>query len=117
MAQEVSSMTDETNKPEERIRPPGVCPSAFARGAKAKPKRTMAHSLKTVMHVGIEMARVYRATKRKEIGTADGYRMIMCLAALRQTLESAEFERRLAEMEAAINKPSDVVKFLPKVVP
>ena len=81
-----------------------------------KAKRTCANSLKTVTHCGIEMARTFRAMKRKELSTADGYRMIMSLAELRKTLESVEFERRLAEMEAAVKKPSDVVKFLPKAV-
>ena len=81
-----------------------------------KAKRTCAHSLKTVTHVGIEMARTYRAMKRGETNTGDGYRMIMALSELRKTLESVEFERRLAEMEAAVNKPAELVRFMPKAV-
>jgi hypothetical protein len=73
--------------------------------------------LTSIQNVSIEMSKVYRRTKRGEINSADGYRMVMMLAALKQCLESREFERRLTEMEAAINKTgSDVVRFIPKVV-
>jgi hypothetical protein len=83
---------------------------------RVKARRTMAHSLKSVYHVGIEMARTYRAVKRGDIDSSDGYRRVMMLSALKQCLESSEFERRLAEMEAAVNKQSDVAKFTPRIV-
>ena len=90
-----------------------------------KPTRTCASSLKTIQHVQIELARVYRRTKRgarqTEDGgfrTEDGTRLCMILNTLKQALESSEFERRLAEMEAAVNKPADVATpaFTPRIV-
>src|SRR5690349_12732248 len=94
---------------------------------KLKAKRTCSMQLKTIQHVQIELARVYRKTKRgarqNEDGgfdTADGMRLCQILHTLRQALESSEFERRLSEMEAAVNKPVDTTplfsKFAPKVV-
>jgi hypothetical protein len=81
-----------------------------------KRKRTCAHSLNTIQQVAIEMARTYRRTKRGAIGTADGYRMVMMLASLKQCLESSEIEHRLAEIEAAIVSRDTVTHFRPKVV-
>lgn len=79
-------------------------------------KKTLrVHSLTTLQNVGIEMARTYRAMKRKEIPTADGYRMVMALAALKACLESSELEKRLADLEASVSR-GDVVPFRPKVV-
>lgn len=83
-----------------------------------KPKRTCAHSLKTIQHVAIELARTCRKMKRGELDTSDGYRMAHVLVLLKTCLESSEFERRLAEREATVNnKASDVVKpFAPRAV-
>jgi hypothetical protein len=53
--------------------------------------------------------------KRKELDTADGYRMAQVLALLRQCLESTELERKIAELEAAIAN-RDNVTYLRKVI-
>jgi hypothetical protein len=82
-----------------------------------KPKRTCSTSLKTVTHVSIELARTYRRMKSGTIESSDGHRLAQVLSLLKASLESSEFERRLAEMEAAVNKRSDVVtKSTPKIV-
>jgi hypothetical protein len=57
--------------------------------------------LKTIQDVGIEMARVYRRCKGGEMPTAEGYRMVMMLAALKQCLESSDLRglRHLLDMD------------------
>ena len=42
--------------------------------------------LTTVQNVGIEISRIYRATKRGKISTPDGYRMVQMLAVLKSCL-------------------------------
>ena len=49
--------------------------------------------LTTVQNVGIEISRIYRATKRGKISTPDGYRMVQMLAVLKTCLESATLEQ------------------------
>ena len=78
-------------------------------------KAVRVSALKTIQDVGIEMARTYRAMKRGEINTSDGYRMVMALAALKACLESSELEKRLAELEASVSR-GEVVPFRPKAV-
>ena len=41
------------------------------------------YPLDTVQNVGIEIARIYRKTKKGEILTPDGYRMVQMLAVLK----------------------------------
>jgi hypothetical protein len=68
--------------------------------------------LVSVQAVGIEISRIYRRTKRGEIDTADGYRLVQMLAVLKNCLETAAFEQRMTDIEAAIaarnspNRPS-----------
>jgi hypothetical protein len=73
--------------------------------------------LNTVQNVGIEISRLYRRTKRGEITTPDGYRMVQMLAVLKQCLETSEIERKIAELEDAIAQQRDNVTHLrPKVI-
>ena len=44
--------------------------------------------LTTVQNVGIEISRIYRATKRGKISTPDGYRMVQMLAVKSATAET-----------------------------
>lgn len=81
---------------------------------KKKPVRTCSTSLKTITHVSIELARTYRRMKAGVIESSHGYRLAQVLALLKQCLESSEFERRLAEMEAAVKQrpeQTDVARF------
>ena len=81
------------------------------------PRALRSVSLTSVQNVGIEIARIYRKTKRGEISTPDGYRMVQMLAVLKACLESSEFERRLTEMEAAVaQRDNNVTHLRPKVV-
>lgn len=72
--------------------------------------------LNTVQNVGIEISRIYRLTKRGEIPTPDGYRMVQMLAVLKQCLETSEIERKIAELEAAIAQRDNVTHLRPKVI-
>ena len=45
------------------------------------------YPLDTVQNVGIEIARIYRRTKKGDISTPDGYRMVQMLAVLKTCLE------------------------------
>jgi hypothetical protein len=66
--------------------------------------------LTSVGMVGIEIGRVYRKVRHGEINAADGNRMVQMLLGLKACLETADVEKRLAEMEAAL-VPSKVVPF------
>ncbi len=73
------------------------------------------YPLDTVQNVGIEIARIYRKTKKGEILTpgrisdgADARRAESCL-------ESAMFEQRIANLEAQADSAT-VQHFRPKVV-
>jgi hypothetical protein len=66
--------------------------------------------LTSVGMVGIEIGRVYRKVRHGEINSADGNRMVQMLMGLKSCLETADIERRVAEMEAALT-PSSVVPF------
>jgi hypothetical protein len=69
---------------------------------KGMPRALRSSPLTTVQNVGIEIARIYRKTKRGEISTPDGYRLVQMLAVLKSCLESATLEQRLSELEAAV---------------
>jgi inhibitor of KinA sporulation pathway (predicted exonuclease) len=74
--------------------------------------------LTTVLEVASELGRVYRGARHKKIDAAFAYRLANILAVMRQCLETAEFERRIAEIEAQFGKTSagEVLKF-PRIVP
>ena len=60
--------------------------------------------LTTVMEVAAEIGRVYRDARHNRIDAALGNRLASILSAMRQCLETAEFERRIAEIEAAVGR-------------
>jgi hypothetical protein len=74
--------------------------------------------LTTVMEVAAELGRIYRDARHKKIDAALASRLANILAIMRQCLETAEFEKRIAEIEAQFGKAStaEVIKF-PKAVP
>jgi hypothetical protein len=79
------------------------------------PRALRSAPLTSVQNVGIEIARVYRRTKKGEIPTSDGYRLVMILSALKQCLESSALEQRLAALEAQADIGT-VEHFRPRVV-
>ena len=72
--------------------------------------------LKTIQNVAIEISRIYRMTKKGQLSTGDGFRMVSMLAILKQCLESCELERRLAELEDAVGKTGATVRPFPKLI-
>ena len=58
--------------------------------------------LTSVGMVGIEIGRLYRLARRKEIETIEAYRLAQVLQVLKACLETTEIEQRLAEIERAI---------------
>ena len=68
-----------------------------------------------MQNVGIEISRIYRATKRGKISTPDGYRMVQMLAVLKSCLESATLESRIEALEAQADTGT-VEHFRPRVV-
>jgi hypothetical protein len=76
--------------------------------------------LTTVGQVAAELGRLYRHARWGEVPVGDASRLATILAAMRQCLESSELERRIAEMEAALEgadkgNGNSVVPFRPKV--
>ena len=72
-------------------------------------KNSRTPSLETIQNVGIEIARIYRRTKRGELETPDGYRLVQMLAVLRDGLE-----QRLTELEAQVARGTPVPPWKPK---
>jgi hypothetical protein len=66
--------------------------------------------LTTVQNVGIEIARIYRATKRGAVSTP------LMLAVLKTCLEASALEQRLAALEAQAEIGGTVEHFRPRVV-
>jgi hypothetical protein len=60
--------------------------------------------LTTVMEVAAEIGRIYRDARHEKIDAALGNRLASILSAMRQCLETAEFERRIAQIEAAVGR-------------
>ena len=50
-----------------------------------------------------EQCRVYRAARRGEISTADGYKLMMMLDKIRGTIDASDIEERLRELESRVN--------------
>jgi hypothetical protein len=70
------------------------------------------------MEVAAELGRVYRDARHKKIDAAFASRLSGILLAMRQCLETAEFERCIAEIEVAVGKTDAAAlsAFRPKVV-
>jgi hypothetical protein len=54
------------------------------------------------LDVAAEIGKVYRDCRHERIDAALGNRLASILSAMRQCLETAEFERRIAQIEAAV---------------
>jgi hypothetical protein len=63
--------------------------------------------LNTVGQVAAELGRLYRQARRGELPVADASRLASVLSVARQCLETADIERRITEMEAAIAEGED----------
>ena len=76
--------------------------STFKIGEKKERLRSVKiGKLTTVMEVAAELGRVYRDARCERIDSSLANRLANILCAMRQCLETAEFERRIAEIEAA----------------
>jgi hypothetical protein len=73
---------------------------------KASQRAVRIGRLTTVMEVAAEIGRVYRDARHNKIDAVLGNRLASILSAMRQCLETAEFERRIASIEAAVAKAS-----------
>lgn len=73
-------------------------------GASAPPGRRAARvgPLLTVGDVCTELARLYRAARQGKVSPADASRLAFVLTALRQSLEVATLEQRVASMERLV---------------
>ena len=80
------------------------------------PRGLRSWPLDTVQNVDTEIARIHRKTKRGEISTPDGYRMLQMLAVLKTCLESYLLEQRLAALEAQADFGVPEQHFRPRVV-
>jgi hypothetical protein len=83
---------------------------------KLRKRRVKIGRLTSVGRVAIELGRLYRQARYGEVETIEAYRLASVLTAMARCLETTEFERRLAEMEAAITQRENVEPFRPKAV-
>jgi hypothetical protein len=60
--------------------------------------------LKTLDHVRIEMAKVYRDMKRGRIATQDGTRLTYVLSQIGKLIEAGELEKRIEAMETVLRQ-------------
>lgn len=60
--------------------------------------------LNTVDDIRVEMARVYRAMRRKDMPMADGTKLVFVLSQLAQVARVVSVEQRLDAMQAALEK-------------
>ena len=74
--------------------------------------------LKTLGRISSEIARVYRETRRNELSTTDGMRLVQMLIGLKTSLEAGDIEQQIAELrELVTNGPkTDIQSFRPKLV-
>jgi hypothetical protein len=81
-----------------------------------KRRRPRVGRLTTVGEVAAELGRLYRLTRWGQVPTQDASRLAVILSAMRACLEASDLERRLTEMEAALNEPesTNVLTFKPK---
>jgi hypothetical protein len=81
-----------------------------------KRRRPKVGRLTTVGEVAAELGRLYRLTRWGQVPTQDASRLAVILSAMRACLEASDLERRLTEMEAALNEPesTNVLTFKPK---
>ena len=74
--------------------------------------------LTTVLEVAAELGRVYRDARHEKIDSAFASRLANILAVMRQCLETAELEKRIADIERAVGRPdaAAITAFKPRIV-
>jgi hypothetical protein len=73
--------------------------------------------LTTVGGVASELAKVYRQARREQLDITLASKLAGILAILRQVLETADVEKRLALIEEAVNKYNNTqAAFKPRVI-
>jgi len=74
--------------------------------------------LTTVLEVAAELGRVYRDARHEKIDSAFASRLANILAVMRQCLETAEFEKRIVDIERAVGRPdaAAITAFKPRIV-
>jgi hypothetical protein len=84
----------------------------------AEKRKVRIGRLNTMGGVVAELGRLYRQARWDQITTADASRLATILGTMRQCLEASDIERRIAEMEAALEEgqSSSVVPFKPRAV-
>jgi hypothetical protein len=82
---------------------------------RVRKRRVKIGRLTSVGRVAIELGRLYRQARWGEVPVVDASRLATILAAMRQCLEAGEFERRIAEMEAAITARTNQPESLKRV--
>jgi hypothetical protein len=72
--------------------------------SKLRKRRMKIGRLTSVGRVAIELGRLYRQARYGEVETIEAYRLASVLSAMAKCLEQSEMERRLDEIETAINQ-------------
>ena len=67
--------------------------------------------LTNVREVAIELGRLYRQARRGEIPSGDASRMASILQVMRQCMETGAIEDKLDALEAALQRPDNVLPF------
>ena len=71
---------------------------------KPNPRAPRIGRLNTVLEVAAELGKVYRDARHSKIDSALGSRLANILSAMRQCLETAMFEQRIAQLELAVTR-------------
>jgi hypothetical protein len=85
--------------------------------AKARLRGPKIAKLSSVARCGAEIGTLYRLVRRGDLDTIEGLRMTQMLLGLKACLETAEFEERIAAIEAAVAaRANQSSSFKPKLV-
>jgi hypothetical protein len=80
-----------------------------------KKRKVRIGRLTTVMEISVELGRIYRAARRNDIESSYANRLANILVAMRQTMETAQLEKRLDDIEAKI-AGKEPTPFKPRLV-
>jgi hypothetical protein len=75
-------------------------------GGKERQRAPRIGRLTTVMEIAAELGRIYRDARYEKIDSSLANRLANILTAMRACMEASEFERHIAEIEAAVLKAS-----------
>jgi hypothetical protein len=70
--------------------------------------------LDSLGRIAIEIGRLYRHARRKELDTIEAYRLVSVLGVMAKCLEQSQLEQRLNDIEAALIAREQ--PFRPKIV-